>query len=402
MTKGGILLQPKISVIVPVYNVANYLHRCLDSIINQTYKNLEIILIDDGSTDGSADICEWYAKKDTRILILHEENTGATKARKKGIVKSSGDYIGFVDSDDWLERDAFAHMMEKMLLHKVDFVLVRHTIEYDNQSILTERSIEGVYTRYAKDKEKCTYHHMFPWDKDNKMKMTTLLWDKLFRREVIEKYYMCVPDTIIYAEDSVCIYSCLPYVNSIYVSNQYCYHYNQQNVLSVSKTLGTEHSRVADATRLYTHLYECYKTHEAKSEILEQLYIYAMKLMLLVSPMPQEKSIIAYTFPYEHIMSHKKIIIYGAGKVGISYYKQLKRISHFEIVSVIDKNTSGSQFLDTTIDSITAVQEKQYDIIVIAVDKKNLADAIVDELTTTYTVPKEKMIWEKPQHIFEQ
>lgn len=393
-------MNPLISIIVPVYNVMDYLERCLDSIVNQTYENLEIILVDDGSTDGSADICDRYAKKDRRIVVLHEQNTGATKARKKGIAKASGAYFGFVDSDDYLEHDAFAHMMDKMMTHDVDFVLVRHTIEYENQSVRSELGVEGVY-RHDAEHKKCTYYHMFPWDTENQMKMTTLLWDKLFKREIIEQYYMHVPDEIIYAEDSVCIYSCLPYVNSIYVSNTSCYHYNQQNILSVSKTLGTEHSRVADATRLYTHLYECYQKHEAKTEILEQLYRYVMRLMLLVSPMPPEKSINAYAFPYEHIMQYEKIMIYGAGKVGVSYYKQLKNIPHFDIVAVMDKNANGSPLLDITIDGIGAVQEKQYDMIVIAVDRENLAKSIVDELTTTYHVPKEKIIWKKPKHIFE-
>lgn len=97
-----------ISVIVPVYNVKNYLCKCVDSIINQTYNNLEIILVDDGSTDGSGAICDEYVLKDSRVKVIHKENGGVSSARNLGIAQAGGEYICFVDSDDWLELDYFA------------------------------------------------------------------------------------------------------------------------------------------------------------------------------------------------------------------------------------------------------------------------------------------------------
>ncbi|HJA50079.1 MAG TPA: glycosyltransferase, partial [Candidatus Fusicatenibacter intestinipullorum] len=95
----------KISVIIPVYNVEKYLKRCLDSVINQTYKNLEIILIDDGSTDNSGKICDEYAQKDERIIVIHKENGGVSSARNKGLDICIGDYISFIDSDDWINLE---------------------------------------------------------------------------------------------------------------------------------------------------------------------------------------------------------------------------------------------------------------------------------------------------------
>ena len=93
-----------ISIIVPVYNVEEYLKECIDSIINQTYKRIEIILVDDGSTDKSGKICDDYAKIDKRIKVVHKENGGLSDARNVGISVSSGKYIAFVDSDDWVEK----------------------------------------------------------------------------------------------------------------------------------------------------------------------------------------------------------------------------------------------------------------------------------------------------------
>lgn len=100
----------KISVIVPVYNVEKYLNRCIESIVNQSYKNLEIILVDDGSTDASGEICEEWKKKDSRIVVFHKENGGASSARNIGLKHAMGEYIGFVDSDDWIEKNMFERL----------------------------------------------------------------------------------------------------------------------------------------------------------------------------------------------------------------------------------------------------------------------------------------------------
>ncbi|MDE6851318.1 MAG: glycosyltransferase [Lachnospiraceae bacterium] len=103
-----------ISVIVPVYNVKNYLHRCIDSIINQTYSNLEIILIDDGSTDDSGQICDSYQDIDKRIRVFHKKNGGASSARNLGLDKARGEFIGFVDSDDYIRKDMYESLYSGM------------------------------------------------------------------------------------------------------------------------------------------------------------------------------------------------------------------------------------------------------------------------------------------------
>ena len=97
----------KISVIIPVYNVEPYLRQCLDSVVNQTYKNLEIIIIDDGSPDNCGAICDEYAAKDKRIQVIHKENCGLSAARNDGLARATGEWIAFVDSDDWCELDLY-------------------------------------------------------------------------------------------------------------------------------------------------------------------------------------------------------------------------------------------------------------------------------------------------------
>lgn len=109
-----------ISVIVPVYNAHDYLEKCIGSIIGQTYKNLEIILVDDGSKDDSLEICKRYAASDPRVIIIHKENGGQASARNKGLDIATGDFIGFVDNDDWLYPEMYERLHELLVFYKAD------------------------------------------------------------------------------------------------------------------------------------------------------------------------------------------------------------------------------------------------------------------------------------------
>ena len=112
-----------ISVVIPVYNVEKYLERCLESIQNQSYCELEIILVDDGSTDSSGRMCDAYAKNDERITVIHKENGGLSSARNAGIEQAHGTYIGFVDSDDWIDTDMYANLIKLLEMHKCDIAV---------------------------------------------------------------------------------------------------------------------------------------------------------------------------------------------------------------------------------------------------------------------------------------
>ena len=122
MNDGTKVIDDLISVIVPVYNVGKYVGQCIESIINQTYKNLEIILVDDGSTDNSGKICDEYAKKDNRIKVIHKENGGLVTAKKVGINVATGQYVSIIDSDDSIKYDMYTKMFKIMKEYNVDFV----------------------------------------------------------------------------------------------------------------------------------------------------------------------------------------------------------------------------------------------------------------------------------------
>lgn len=127
--------NPLISVVIPVYNVQDYLDRCVESIAKQTYENLEVILVDDGSKDGSPKKCDEWAKKDNRITVIHKQNGGVSSARNAGIDKAKGEYISFVDSDDWLESNYFQEMLNILSNNNVEYITCGYKRVYEDGKI---------------------------------------------------------------------------------------------------------------------------------------------------------------------------------------------------------------------------------------------------------------------------
>ena len=140
--------MPELSIIVPVYKVEKYLPRCIDSILAQTFGDFELILIDDGSPDGCGRICDEYARKDKRIVVIHQKNMGVSAARNAGLDIARGRYIGFVDSDDWIEPQMYEVMMDAIRENGADMAVcgVRYADE-DGKFTRADRLSEGVYTR---------------------------------------------------------------------------------------------------------------------------------------------------------------------------------------------------------------------------------------------------------------
>ncbi|MBR3628728.1 MAG: glycosyltransferase [Elusimicrobia bacterium] len=165
---------PKISVIIPVYNVEKYLKECVDSVINQTYKNLEIILVDDGSTDDSGKMCDKYALEDKRIQVIHKENGGLSDARNKGIQKATGEYISFIDSDDTVELDIFEYLYNILKKFNCNLSICAHTIyKYNAKKIFFK----------LKHDEKISSHDCIKKMLDNEG-INVGAWAKLYKREL--------------------------------------------------------------------------------------------------------------------------------------------------------------------------------------------------------------------------
>lgn len=185
--------QPKVSIIVPVYNVEKYLERCVNSLTNQTLKDIEIILVDDSSTDLSLEICNRLAEEDSRIKVIHKENEGAGRARNKALEIAEGEYIGFADSDDYVHKDMFKTLYEKAQQYNSDLVMSGVLFVDGNMFSDEGGCIKKSYfekdTHFTADKLKGLKMGIvgaLPEDEDDS-KYGMSIWKNLFRHEIIKK-----------------------------------------------------------------------------------------------------------------------------------------------------------------------------------------------------------------------
>ena len=175
---------PLISVIIPVYNVEKYLRRCLDSVIAQTYQKLEIICVDDGSIDDSGKICDQYAVRDARIKVIHQENQGLSAARNRGLDAAEGEYIAFVDSDDYILEDMYKKMLDKLLNYNVDLCVCQWQYEFsDGRQVVKRKNIDPtIYGRKA-SLEFARFLYMGNYENG----VVVAAWNKLYRRALLDK-----------------------------------------------------------------------------------------------------------------------------------------------------------------------------------------------------------------------
>ena len=203
-----------ISIIIPVYNVEKYLEECVESVVKQTYKNLEIILVDDGSTDNSGKICDNYAVKDKRIKVIHKENGGQSDARNAGLDICTGDFIGFIDSDDYVEADMFETLIKNIYENDADIVSCRWFTEYVNNKIK-----DGIGQRYILNNDDIIIRGF------GENLLSCGVWDKLFKKDVFES--MRFPKGKIF-EDTYINIKIFLNVSKVVIIPDALYHYRQR------------------------------------------------------------------------------------------------------------------------------------------------------------------------------
>lgn len=202
-----------ISIIIPIYNVEKYLEKCLDSILNQTYKNLEIILIDDGSTDNSPNICNSYCEKDKRIKIIHKNNEGVSSARNKGIELSKGKYIVFIDSDDYVSNEHIEVLYDCIISNNVDLVISNLIDISEDGIILNNEEKES----FLMNKDQCLKELL---SEDN---FYHLCCGNIYRKDLLEKIRFNCKYRI--AEDLDFLYRYIKQISSAYFLSKNTYYY---------------------------------------------------------------------------------------------------------------------------------------------------------------------------------
>lgn len=383
----------KISIIVPIYNIDTYLNKCIESILNQSYKNLEIILVDDGSEDQSGKICDSVAKIDNRILVIHKKNGGLVSARKAGLKVATGDYIGFVDGDDFIEPEFYESLLNNIIINNSDLCHMGFKIE-EHGKIIKEFMYNEEIININKDISISLIKDSLFVEYSDK-KLMQVMWSKLFRSDFIKECYQKVPNDVSYGEDCICWVISLLTARKISLQKKKMYHYRKRegsyttrkNIENLSEiwSLYAALKKIFIEKNIY-HIFQydmekCYliKTLCNLSE-MESLYCYNINI---------------YHFKNIEILNGKRVILYGAGKVGKDFYAQICKYTFCKIVAWVDKNYQNYCYDFTKVEDIKNIKYYQYDYIIIAVYDEFLAMSIKYSLQGQGISPK-KILWNKP------
>lgn len=390
-----------ISIIVTIYNKLIYLEKCILSIRALTYPFLEIILVDDGSTDDSGRMADGYAETDERIVVLHKENGGASSARKAGIGVATGDYVLFVDADDWIEP-LMAEKMISMLNGSNADVLTAAWVLHDGDTQTVDEGYmpEGLYQK-GKSKDYFA-NHMIYSDGIRNNGINGALCTKIIRRELLASAFERLPEGIVYAEDDFVTYSCLAIGNVIEVTHMPFYHYLMQyNSISHSRI----DSFMSDLSRGYWFYIEMIKNLPEYLLYKRQMEIFIQRSLFLGIGKYmgfENTSVISwYQFDSACLQSASSLILYGAGRVGKSYYKQLMKDSGYKLVAWVDKEYAAYQREGYPVESPEIIRKKSADWIVIAVDDEEKAKDISAQIEKSYGFPSKQILWRKPLNILD-
>lgn len=288
---------PKISIIVPVYNVEAYLPQCLDSLINQTYKNLEIICVNDGSPDGSAEILQQYAEKDNRIQAITQENQGASIARNQGLAVAHGDYVMFVDGDDWIDLDTCKAAVDAAVRHHADVVFWSYVREYGHESREKFMPLDDETVLHGNDAKQILHRRQLglvgeelahPEYADS---MVTV-WGKLYSNQLLRQTNAEFVDIrkIGTSEDALFNLQSLSEIKTAVYLKRCFYHYRKDNATSVTTRykaeLSTQWNCLFDMMRKYVernHLSDEY-TQALRNRI--SLSVVGLGLNIMNAPVP--------------------------------------------------------------------------------------------------------------------
>ncbi len=217
-------MTPLLSVIVPVYNTEKYLEECLESILDQTFVNYEILLVDDGSTDNSGEICDAYAEKYNFIRVIHKKNAGIANTRKTGFLAARGKYISYVDSDKTIDPAMYAHMITQAQTHHADIVLCNILLDMGTKKKIRSNRVKSGFYNKAKLQTQI-YPHMLFGGENGTPGVIPSLCNKIIKRNMLEKVLLATEDSISFGEDALCSFPCLLDAERVYVCDEPFYHY---------------------------------------------------------------------------------------------------------------------------------------------------------------------------------
>lgn len=362
-----------VSVVVPIYNVALYVAECIESIINQTYRNLEIILFDDGSTDPSGHICDEYAALDDRIRVLHKENGGLVTARKAGAEMASGQYLINIDGDDYIDAEMIEKLLDRMLETNADFVQCGYVRE-------GEESGEVCFPDFVEKLKEDDRASLVEGWMENRKKVGHQIWTKLFKIPCFKRCYFEVPDNMSLGEDCVSFIYCLKYADRVASIGEALYHYRvREDSLSHAQN-GVALLRKENILTEYI-VKKCEEFFPALPQETVDTWVLNRSTNILNNAiMNKDGRVIRNVFANPQYLKNKRIVIYGAGGVGRDYIMQLSQYVAISIVGWVDKHYEKYHYDFREVEPVSSLKVKEFDVLVIAVKSEAVAAEIRAEL----------------------
>lgn len=373
----------KVSIIIPVYNAEKYIRKALNSLIDQTLHDIEIICVDDGSTDHSPEILDEFADHDQRIRVIHQENHGQVNANKVGIRLASAQYIGFTDADDWAERDMYEKLFRAISQEQADIVKCGYYQETGSTCIPEPPHFaEGIY-----DKEsmiKWIYPKMlgagdfFTWG------LSVYKWNALFKKDLLIRHLMGEDERIVQGEDIAVV---IPYVldaDKMVILNDCLYHYRQTPDSLIKGSVDPELAR----TQFMALKDSLQKSIEEKMAIFDcREYL---RKYLLFAMIPRAEMLyrgfdqLPYLFPYPDVKKGSDIILYCAGTYGQHLHRYLMKSDFCHVVAWADRNADELKKQGLPVIRPDEISSYDCNIIVVASSFARQRKEIQKYLTETY------------------
>lgn len=376
---------PLISVIIPVYMIDRYIGICVESVVNQTYENLEIILVDDGSKDRCPEICDLYAKKDSRIKVIHKSNGGLVSARKAGLRESNGEFISYVDGDDWIGSGFMESLYTAIFTGSADMACAGHSRDLFGQSELFTNSLQsGIYE--GKKLERL-WKNMISYGSYYRPGITTYVWNKLFRRDILLQPQLVADDRISLGEDAAVTYPALMRCKKVVLVDNAAYHYRQRE----DSMLKQNASFIAEAQKLkylYDYMMKWADTVSAKYKIKKQIVDYLLSICIIRSGgrLPQDTFSTFGTAYYS-----TDVVIYSAGTFGQQLINRFRENGHCNVVGWIDDDYWNYRRCCLDVDPVEAITKIRYDYVLIAAIDGGMADKVIRRLLD-FGVSREKIL----------
>lgn len=373
-----------LSIIVPIYKIEEYLTSCIESIITQSYKNFELILIDDGSSDNCSMICDNYAQIDSRIRVIHKLNKGLVSARKTGLLATQYEYIGYVDGDDWIQPDYYEKLMDIAIEYGAEIIASGFLKAIGNNYIEKKSSISpGFYNRDG-IVDRIIPNMMFD---PNSMEpgLFTYVWNKLFKKNILLKSQMNVDDSISLGEDAACVYPAVCYADSIYLDNNCLYNYRQRadSMLKVSDSYKEDY---VGYQRLYSHLKNEVDVVNAGETQLQRFLLY-----LVTTRCGGYNSDNGQFFLYERQPVGNRIAVYGAGTLGQHLVKRLSFSDKYAVIKWVDEDYQILKTHELNVDSPETICQMAFTDVIIAFLDKDVVLQTKKKLLDK-GIPEEKII----------